>query len=72
MVADHHAAAGRRRLLLTLKGGGRAIPPVSGHVFPWFLVLVLVVGQQGVLQQNYARIHPEYPQFYNPASLHCY
>ena len=43
MIADHHAAAGGRRLFLTLKGCGRAIPPVTGHVFPRLLVLVVVL-----------------------------
>jgi hypothetical protein len=32
MIADDHAAAPGCRLLLTLKGGGRAIPPVAAHV----------------------------------------
>ena len=41
MVADHHAAAGGRRLFLTLKGGGRAIPPVTGHVCYLFLFVGL-------------------------------
>ena len=36
MIAHHHAAAGSRRLLLTLKSGGRAIPPVAGHVVSRF------------------------------------
>ena len=31
MIADHHAAAGGRRLFLTLKNGGRALPPVTAH-----------------------------------------
>jgi hypothetical protein len=55
MIADDHAAAAGRRLLLTLKGGGRAIPPVTGHAC--FPVVVLV--PMTALQRKSASIHTE-------------
>jgi hypothetical protein len=38
MIADHHAAAAGGRLLQALKAGGCAIPPMTVHALPRFLL----------------------------------
>jgi hypothetical protein len=38
VIADHHTPAPRRRLLLAGKTGGCAIPPMTRHVLPAFLL----------------------------------
>jgi hypothetical protein len=59
MIADDHAAAAHGRLLQTLKGGGRAIPPVAAHArFP-FVVLDQIFRPIIALQRKSASIHTE-------------
>jgi hypothetical protein len=57
MIADHHAAAARCRLFLTLKTGGCAIPPMTGHAA--FPLLVVVFIEANHHHREHGRIDPE-------------
>jgi hypothetical protein len=55
MIADHHAAAARCRLLLTLKTGGGAIPPTTGHVVFRFLLSLSGISRRDSSMAVFAR-----------------